>query len=99
MKRTVEAIIRFASPLRIASIIIVLGLFWFLLFGNQGVYQMRKLISMKHNLILEKEDLNKNISELRGEKEFLEKPENLEMVIRQELGYIKPGEILIQERK
>jgi cell division protein FtsB len=31
------------------------------------------------------------------EKEMLEDPKNLEMIIRQELGYIRPGEVIYQE--
>ena len=51
---------------------------------------------MKYALISEREELNDSIDLLQKEKNLLSDPKNLEPVIRKELGYIKPGEILFE---
>lgn len=95
VSRTLEI----ATPTRVMIVAIVVLFFWLLLLGNQGVYQLKKLLLHKNKLTHQKEILIKDISKLKDKREFLLNPEQLEMTIREELGYIKPGEILIQEKK
>lgn len=102
MKKFVEKIvprIRGAlTPVRAVVIIAVIALFWFLVLGDQGIYQFRQLIEMKHRLLAERSKINEEIDSLTKEREMLKNPKNLEMIIRSELGYIKPGEILFEEK-
>ncbi|OGQ23377.1 MAG: hypothetical protein A3I05_05430 [Deltaproteobacteria bacterium RIFCSPLOWO2_02_FULL_44_10] len=72
--------------------------FGFLLLGDQGVYQLTRLLEMKHSLLSKRKELQQKIKELETEQTLLQEPKNLEMVVREELGLIKPGEILFQER-
>lgn len=74
------------------------GFFGFLLLGDQGVYQLARLLDMKHALLTKRQTLKQKIEELKQEQELLEQPEHLEMTVREELGVIKPGEILFQEK-
>ncbi|MFH1652650.1 MAG: septum formation initiator family protein [Pseudomonadota bacterium] len=96
---TISRILDIATPTRVIILAVVIIFFWLLLLGNQGVYQLKKLMLHRDKLELQKKTLINDISNLKERKEFLLKPELLEMTIRQELGYIKPGEILIQEKK
>jgi len=86
------------TPVRAVVVIAVVALFWFLVLGDQGIYQFRQLIEMKHRLLAERTKINEEIDSLTNEREMLKDPENLEMIIRSELGYIRPGEILFEEK-
>lgn len=87
----------FLTPIRLLVITCVGAFFWFLILGDQGIYQLRMLLEMKQRLIHERGELNDEIDRLSAEKEMLKDPSKLEMVIRQELGYIRPGEVLFEE--
>jgi len=86
------------TPVRAVVVIAVVALFWFLVLGDQGIYQFRQLIEMKHRLTAERTKINEEIDILTKEREMLKDPENLEMIIRSELGYVRPGEILFEEK-
>lgn len=86
------------TPFRMLLIGMVLLFFWFFLFGDQGGIAFRKLLSMKGKLLEERSQLTTEIDELSAQREFLRDPSNLEPVIREELGSIRPGEIIFQER-
>ena len=96
IKKILSNILCFLTPTRSIVIVIVTAFFWFLAFGDQGVYQLKRLLDMKYALISEREELNDSIDLLQKEKNLLSDPKNLEPVIRKELGYIKPGEILFE---
>lgn len=99
MIRWIKIFFKVFTPLRLA-IIIGLGIFiWFLIFGDQGIIQLNKLIFMKKQLTGQRENLKKDMERLSHEKELLDNPKHLEWVIRNELGFIKPGEIIYQERE
>lgn len=99
MRRLLRIIPEIFTPIRIV-IFVVAGIFFlFLILGDQGVLQLNKLVCMKNELMNKKEALNQNISRLNKEKELLYDKKNLELVIRKELGYIKPGEIVYQVKE
>ena len=102
MKKLVEKIVprirSVLTPVRAVVIIAVVALFWFLVLGDQGIYQFRQLMEMKHRYKAERSKINEEIDSLTKEQEMLRNPENLEMIIRSELGYIRPGEILFEEK-
>ncbi|MFA5186504.1 MAG: septum formation initiator family protein [Patescibacteria group bacterium] len=99
VKNAVSAIGRFVSPVRFAAAAAMIGIFLFLILGDKGIYQLRQLAQMKQRLMAERAKLNDDIDKLTREKAMLENPENLESTIRTELGYIKPGEIVFEEKK
>ncbi|MFH1875123.1 MAG: septum formation initiator family protein [Pseudomonadota bacterium] len=96
MKRLLKTILSIFTPLRICIILAVGIFFSFLLLGEQGVLQLNKLVYLKNDLIQKKTDLQKDLENLENEKKLLHDPKNLELVIRQELGFIKSGEIVYQ---
>lgn len=102
MKRLLLNIISHAlnvlTPVRVIVILAVAFFFWFLAFGDQGIYQLKRLLEMKNQLTARKILLNDDIDRLVREKEILSNPDNLEMVIRKELGYIRPGEVIFEEK-
>lgn len=71
--------------------------FSFLVLGDKGIYRMQRLLEMKHRLTEERDALNREIDRLTEEKAMLSDPANLEMTIRKELGYIRPGEVVFEE--
>ena len=89
----------FFTPTRIGVAVISAGFFWFLVMGDQGVVQLKKLIEMKSNLLAEVELLNTQIDDLTNKKNLLSNPSNLELTIRNELGYVRPGEVIFEEKE
>jgi len=99
MKRLLTPFLKIFTPLRIGIITAVLVFLWLLIFGDQGIYQLNRLTMMKKRLLYQNETLTKDIEKLSQEKTLLQDPKNLEPVIRKELGYIKPGEVIYQEKE
>lgn len=69
---------------------------WFLIWGDQGIYQREKMRYLKSKLEGEKRHILKNIEELKEEKRLLKNKNVLEKTIRKELGYIRPGEVIFE---
>jgi cell division protein FtsB len=91
-------IFEFLTPVRALALVGVIVFFWLFILGDQGVYQLRNLMEMNQKLVDEKTELNDEIDQLKREKAMLSEPENVEMVIRAELGYIRPGEVVFEEK-
>ena len=72
---------------------------WFAVFGNQGLYTYYSLQTTKKSLIAENITLHARLMELQREEKLLHEPRYLETIIRQELGYIRPGEVVYQMEK
>lgn len=70
---------------------------WFAVFGEQGLYQLHKSIHLKKDLKNQRVELKKKIEGLERIKKLLNNRIYLEHVIRQELGYVKPGEVVYQQ--
>ena len=87
------------SPVRLVVVAVILAVFYFLVLGDQGLNHLRRLVGMKHRLLTERSELNEKIEGLTRERDTLSKPDNLEMIVRSELGYIKPGEVVFEEKK
>jgi cell division protein FtsB len=86
----------------IRSIAIVVGLTifaWFAIFGDMGLYQLHQSIKLKSDVKNQIEAMQKKIEALKENKILLENPKHLELVIRQELGYVKPDEVVFQKMK
>lgn len=89
---------KYVTPVRLVVIVIVAAFFWFLIAGDQGIAQFRRLMDMKQRLLAERKALNEQIDKLTRERDLLSNPENLETIIRKELGFVKPGEIVFEEK-
>lgn len=90
--------IRETAQMPVAQRLAVVALFgtflWFLVLGDQGFYQLKKLSNIRDQLQAKEVELTESNEELRQDKLRYQKPENLEMAIRRELGFIRPGEIV-----
>ena len=93
-----KRILNFISPVRLVAIAAVVGIFLFIVLGDNGIYQFRRLMEMRNSLSAERASLNESIDRLTRERAMLSEPANLGPIIRSELGYIRPGEILFEER-
>lgn len=94
-----SSLLRHLTPVRMVVAILVLVFFWFVILGDKGIYQLRQLLDMKYKLIADRQRLNDEIDRLSLQRELLSDTENLETIIRSELGYIKPGEVVFEERR
>jgi cell division protein FtsB len=102
MKKLISLIISKLSllftPTRIGVAALSGLFFWFLVTGDQGVIKLKRLIEMKSNLLAERGLLNFQIDLLSKKKTLLSDPSNLELAIRKELGYVRPGEMIFEEK-
>ncbi|PIU57592.1 MAG: hypothetical protein COS89_04140 [Deltaproteobacteria bacterium CG07_land_8_20_14_0_80_38_7] len=99
MRLVIKKLKAILSPLRI---IIIFGVFIFLILlvlGDQGVLHLNKLLYMKKDLTAQQHSLQLSIEKLSKTKNQLNDPKILEFVIRKELGFIKPGEIIYQKKR
>lgn len=87
------------NPLQWAMVVLFLAFCWFAVFGNQGLYTYYSLQTTKTALIAENEVLHARLEALKREEKRLHDPRYLEIIIRQELGYIRPGEVVYQMEK
>lgn len=99
LRQAFTRVLGFLTPVRALLIAAVVAFFWWFILGDQGVYQLRRLIEMQQRLVEDREELNDAIDDLEQEHALLRDPKNLEMVIRQELGFIRPGEIVFEEQQ
>ena len=99
LKTTFAAISSFVTPVRLVVTTLVIAFFWFMVLGDNGIYQFRRLLEMRQRLLTERQTLNARIDGLTREKQILQNPEDLEMAIRSELGFIKPGEVVFEASK
>lgn len=84
------------NPLQWAMLAVFVAFCWFAVFGNQGLYTYTKLLTTQKALRAEAVMLQAKAEELRREEKLLHDPRYLETIIRQEMGYIRPGEVVFQ---
>lgn len=70
---------------------------WLAVFGEQGLYDLHKAAKLKVKFGNDIHELNNKIEQLKLQKELLNDPAYLELIIRRELGYVKQGEIVYQQ--
>lgn len=87
------------NPIQWVMMLLFVAFCWFAVFGNQGLYTFYSLRATQQNLIAENGALKARAEELRREEKLLHDPRYLEIIIRQELGYIRPGEVVYQMEK
>lgn len=99
LKKIFLPLANFLTPVRIVIIVAISLFFWFIILGDQGIYKLQKLILMKNRMITERSQLSDEIDRLSEQKRIFSDPANMEMTIRSELGYIKPGEVVFEAKK
>ena len=87
----------YIRPAHIIGLVAFVVFLWVLIMGDQGLFRLRRLHDLKDDLLTNRQRLSDEIDAKAHEKQLLEDPKNLEMIIRKELGYIRPGEIIYQE--
>ena len=96
LDKTTSKISKFLNPIRFSLLIAGGAILWFVIWGDQGLYQREKMRYLKTKLERERIELKHEISQLLKEKSLLKNKAMLEMTIRRELGFIKPGEIIFE---
>jgi len=76
--------------------LLLLVFVWLLIFGNQGLQEMEKLLAIRSELRAEHKVLSERKQKLEFEERQLHHPEQFENIIRQELDYIRDGEVVIK---
>jgi len=92
-----KGVINFIKPVHIIGVIALVFFLWMLVMGDQGLFRLGQLHELKSDLLNSRQKISDEIDEKAREKQLLEDPKNLEMIIRKELGYIRPGEVIYQE--
>jgi cell division protein FtsB len=92
-----KGVISFIRPIHLIALGGLIVFFWFLIMGDQGIYRLRQLLQLRTNLEAQHKQLARELDEKERERRMLEDPKRLEQIIRKELGYIKPGEVIFQE--
>lgn len=87
------------NPIQWGMLLFFLAFCWFAVFGNQGLYTYVSLLNTQKSLIAESQTLQAKATEMKREEKLLHDPRYLEIIIRQELGYIRPGEVVYQSEK
>lgn len=84
------------NPIPIVVVCVSLIFGWQLIFGDQGLLTWRSLARTKADLDAKERAHQTTLRNLQEEATRLEEPAYLEVIIRQELGYVKPGETVYQ---
>ena len=93
-----RALLRILVVLRNAIRAFLLVVFlWMLVMGDQGLFRLGQLHELKDDLLSSRQRISDEIDDKAREEQLLQDPKNLEMIIRKELGYIRPGEVIYQE--
>ena len=95
----IRGVVSFLRPLHLLAVLGIIVFLWLLIMGDQGFYRLSQLYGVRANLTQERHRMAEDIERKQREKRRLEDPANLETIIRKELGYIKPGEIVYEEQK
>jgi len=98
ISKRLKTLLEHLTPIRVIVTAALIAFFWFLVLGDQGVYQLQRLMEMKSGLLAEQQEINDDIDRLTHEKQLLQEPKRLEPIVRAELGYIRPGEVLFEEK-
>jgi len=81
-------------PLAAGAMTLVFG--WIIIFGDQGLLTLRSLHHTSYELRHQTQRLTLQLEDLKEEQRRLEDRDYLEILIRQELGLVKPGETIYQ---
>lgn len=92
----IKRVFSIIGPFHIAITALVLILSWYTIFGQQGLYRLVELRKINKGMGVEIASLKNQIEEREGKMALFGDSLYLETVVRQELGYVKPGEVIFQ---
>lgn len=92
----IKKIIHMPVLMHVLYIAVIVGIIVFTIMGDSGLYQLHSLNKSKKMLRSQINETKQNIELLENEKVRLSNPDYLEAIIRQELGYIREGEVIYQ---
>lgn len=92
IKKAVGAI----SPFYLVTASLTLFILFFTIFGGQGLIKLGEIKKVNHNMKSEIAFLKDQIKDRERQMKLMEDPVYLETVVRQELGYVKPWEVIFQ---
>ena len=92
IKKAVRAI----SPFYLITSFVSLLLLFFTIFGGQGLIKLGEIKKVNHQMKSEIVSLKDQIKDRERQMKLMEDPVYLETVVRQELGYVKPWEVIFQ---
>ena len=69
---------------------------WILLFGSDGPYQLERLKQSEQSFLRQKEQLLSEQKNLQSEMKKMETPKYLKHLIRKDLGYVEPNEVIVK---
>lgn len=84
------------TPLTLTVTAVSLLFGWYIVFGDQGLLMWRRLQHTDRDLRTQEVILSNRLQSLEEEKIHLTDPAYLEPIIRQQLGYVKSGEVVYQ---
>lgn len=84
------------NPIPFAAFVLVLITGWYMVFGDQGLLMLRQLRITQAELLNAEQAGVHRLHQLSEESERLKDPAYLEPIIRRDLGYVKPGEVVYQ---
>lgn len=87
------------NPIQWIMMLLFMAFCWFAVFGNQGLYTFYSLSNTHKQLISERTEMQARLEDLKHEEKLLHDPRYIETIIRQELGYIRPGEVVYQSEQ
>ncbi len=87
------------NPIQWVMLLFFVAFCWFVVFGNQGLYTYISLLNTQKSLNAEAHTLQAKADDMKREEKLLHDPRYLEIIIRQDLGYIRPGEVVYQSEQ
>ncbi len=84
------------NPIPLAAIGLILIFGWLMIFGDEGLLTLQRLAQTERTLLKTEQELTHRLERRHTEIERLKDPVYLEMLVRKEFGYVKPGETVYQ---
>lgn len=92
----IRKLITSISPFYLAIGSVVMFLLYFTVFGNQGMIKLGEINRTNQQMKTEVASLKDQIKERERQILLIDDPVYLESIVRQELGYVKPMEVIFQ---
>ncbi|MBI2342797.1 MAG: septum formation initiator family protein [Deltaproteobacteria bacterium] len=84
------------NPIPLAALALMALFGWYIIFGDQGLLTLRRLRGTKQSMLQTEQALTHRLEALHEETGRLQDPGYLEILLRKELGYVRPGETVYQ---
>lgn len=84
------------NPIPLVAIGLILFFGWLMIFGDEGLLTLQQLRQTERQSLKKEQELTHRLDRLHTEIERLKDPAYLEVLVRKEFGYVKPGETVYQ---